>query len=189
MIKILLGVLVVLVFAQPGEAKPRHSTHHHRILRAHKHRARHSSTKHHRVLRRHTHRWRQILDIRWRASYEAPLSAEHSSILATARRYLGSRNFTGHRGIPWCAAAIGSWLRQAGYASLRSLRAIDYLHYGAPTWPHIGALAVLRHHIGIVAGLTARGVLLLSGNHGHRVAYGIYSMYRILGFREPVPWM
>lgn len=50
----------------------------------------------------------------------------------------------------------------------------------------IGSIAVLRHHVGIVVGRTARGPVLLSGNHSRRVGVGVYSARRILAYREPV---
>lgn len=176
-------VLAALIVGSLSPALAAPAWHHHVHHHVHRHRV------HHR-LRHHRHRHARHIFVRY-ASPPFPslfrlTAPDPSRLLAVAKRFLGARNFTGHRGIPWCAAAVGSWLRQAGYASLRSFRAIDYLHYGYPTSAHTGALAVLRHHVGIVVEVTARGVLLLSGNHGHRVAYGTYPLSRILAFREPV---
>jgi uncharacterized protein (TIGR02594 family) len=106
-------------------------------------------------------------------------------LLAAASRFLGGGNFTHFRG-PWCAAAVGRWLSIAGYRRLRSLRAIDYARYGRRSGPRPGALAVMRHHVGIVVGVSRRGVLLLSGNHRHRVSLGVYPRRRIVAYRSPV---
>ncbi len=106
-------------------------------------------------------------------------------LVAVALRYLGHGNFTHFHG-PWCAAAEGRWLALAGYHRLKSLRAIDYRHYGRPSRPAPGAIAVLRHHVGIVVRMTPRGPLLISGNHRHRVGLGVYSARRILAYRRPV---
>ncbi len=109
-----------------------------------------------------------------------------SRLLSVARAYLGRGNFTGYREA-WCADALRAWLRQSGHSIAGTdHRAISFARYGRPTSPHVGAVAVLRHHVGIVAAVTGRSVVLLSGNHGRRVALGVYSRRRIVAFREPV---
>ena len=109
----------------------------------------------------------------------------NSQLVAVARRYVGSRRFTRYARA-WCADALGAWLRQAGYSSTGDGRAISYARYGRPSGPHVGAIAVMRHHVGIVIGYSARGPILLSGNHGHRVGVGVYSAHRVFSYREPV---
>jgi len=106
-------------------------------------------------------------------------------LLSVAQRDLGRGNFTGINAA-WCAAALGRWLHEAGYSRLASLRAVDYRRYGRATSAHVGAIAVLAHHVGIVAGFSPNGVVLLSGNHRRRVGLGVYSAWRILAFREAV---
>lgn len=117
----------------------------------------------------------------------APLDIRTPSQLVTiAQRYIGSRRFTSHARA-WCADALGVWLHKAGYSNTGDGRAISYLRYGRPAGgPRIGAIAVMRHHVGIVVGRTARGPVLLSGNHARRVGVGVYSAHRILAYREPV---
>jgi hypothetical protein len=105
--------------------------------------------------------------------------------LQVAERYVGHGNFTGFNG-PWCAASVGLWLREAGYSRLGSLAAVSYAHYGRPSAPKVGAVAVLPHHIGIVAKVYPTSILLLSGNHRHNVGYGMVSIRRIVAFRQPV---
>lgn len=108
-----------------------------------------------------------------------------TQLLAVAERYVGSRRFTVHARA-WCADALNAWLAKAGYHGTGDGRAISFARYGRPTGPKIGAIAVQRHHVGIVIGMTARGPVLLSGNHGHRVGVGVYSARRIIAYREPV---
>ncbi|MGO8738061.1 hypothetical protein [Rhodoblastus sp.] len=108
------------------------------------------------------------------------------SLLNVARRDLGRGNFTGFREA-WCADALRAWLRRSGYSLAGTdHRAISFARYGRPTSPHLGAIAVLRHHGGIVAGFTRGRIVLLSGNHGRRVALGAYPARRIIAFRNPV---
>ena len=107
-------------------------------------------------------------------------------LVATADRYRGARNFTGLRG-PWCAAALRMWLRMTGHSIAGTdNRAISFAHYGRASGPRVGSIAVMRHHVGIVAGFKGGNPVLLSGNHGHRVGVGVYSARRIIAYREPV---
>ena len=76
--------------------------------------------------------------------------AGDARLLHVAERYVGHGNFTGFNG-KWCAAAAGLWLKEAGYSRLGSLAAVDYARYGRASAPKVGAVAVLPHHIGIVA--------------------------------------
>jgi hypothetical protein len=114
----------------------------------------------------------------------ASLSGD-TRLLHVAERYIGGGNFTGFNG-PWCAASVGLWLREAGYSRLGSLAAVDYARYGRPSAPKPGAIAVLPHHIGVVAKVYPSSILLLSGNHRHNVGYGMVSIRRIVAFRQPV---
>jgi uncharacterized protein (TIGR02594 family) len=120
-----------------------------------------------------------------RFSYRFASHAVASPLVHVAKRYLGSGNFTGLHA-PWCAAAMRVWLAKAGYHAPRSNRAIDFAHYGHATHPRIGAVAVMRHHVGIVVGFSPRGPILLSGNHSHRVGIGAYSARRIIAYRSPI---
>lgn len=107
-------------------------------------------------------------------------------LLAVAERYVGSRRFT-RWARAWCADAMNAWLRRAGYRGTGDGRAISFARWGRPAGgPRVGSVAVLRHHVGIVAGRERGKIILLSGNHGGRVAFGAYSPHRILAYREPV---
>lgn len=124
-----------------------------------------------------------VVDIR---GMERNLPVVAPDLVAEAERFLGSRNFTGLR-VEWCKAALNVWLRRAGYFANSSLRAADALALGPRLRsPAIGAIAVWSHHTGVIAGMTPRGPLLISGNFGHRVAEGIQRRGRFLGYVEPV---
>lgn len=107
-----------------------------------------------------------------------------TQLLAVAERYIGSRRFTPYARA-WCADALNAWLRQAGYRGTGDGRAISFARYGRASGLKVGAIAVMRHHVGIVVGRSKRGVVLLSGNHSRRVGIGIYASHRIVAFREP----
>jgi hypothetical protein len=117
--------------------------------------------------------------------YSATAPVGDERVLRVAEHYVGHGNFTGFHG-KWCAAATGLWLREAGYTRLGSLAAIDYARYGRPSTPKPGVVAVLPHHIGIVAKVYPTSILLLSGNHLHNVGYGVVSKRSIVAFRAPV---
>jgi hypothetical protein len=120
-------------------------------------------------------------------SFYTPSSSGASGdrLLHVAERYVGKGNFTGFNG-KWCAAAAGMWLREAGYTRLPSLAAVSYARYGKPSGPRVGAVAVLPHHIGVVAKVYSDSILLLSGNHRHNVGYSVVSNRAIVAFREPI---
>lgn len=114
---------------------------------------------------------------RYRAVFEigAVSGPAQSRIIADARRYLGMGNVTGFRG-PWCMAFVQKILRETGHHFTRSLRAIDARFLGLPTTPRTGVVAYTAHHTGFVVGVERGRILLLSGNHGHRVGLGWYRM-------------
>ena len=67
----------------------------------------------------------------------------------------------------WC----GWWARQQkGVSSPSYNRAINWLNYGRPTSPQVGAVVVWSHHVGIITGRDSRGWLVTSGNWNNRVA-------------------
>lgn len=67
----------------------------------------------------------------------------------------------------WC----GWWARQQkGVTNPSYNRAINWLNYGRPTSPQVGAVVVWSHHVGIITGRDSRGWLVTSGNWNNRVA-------------------
>lgn len=57
------------------------------------------------------------------------------------------------------------------------------------TGMHVGAIAVMGRrgggHVGIVSGIKDGNPVIISGNHGHRVAEAVYSLRRIITFVDP----
>lgn len=89
----------------------------------------------------------------------------------------------------WCGAFLDKVLTEAGYHPGGNL-ARGYASYGYPTHARVGAIAVMAHHVGIVAEVGPGYVTLVSGNHsgksGHRtVGVGRYATSRVLTFRMP----
>ena len=119
------------------------------------------------------------------------MSASHSadarSYMGIARSHFGT-NPTGWSR-QWCAKWIDMVLRQSGRVGGGN-RAIGYKSYGRPTRCRVGALAVMKTHIGFVTACHGDSVTIISGNHsgspGRRtVGLGRYRMSRIVAFRMP----
>ena len=93
------------------------------------------------------------------------------------------------RGCPaaWCACYLNQTLARTGHRPLGSNRARDFAHYGHRAAPgQVGAIMVMAHHVGVVAGRCDDGrVKLVSGNHSHRVGAGCYSPGRAIAWRMP----
>lgn len=66
-------------------------------------------------------------------------------------------------------------------------RAIDWRHFGKPAPAGaVGSVAVMRSHVGIVAGQCGPGqIKLLSGNSSHRVRLACYPRSRVIAWRQP----
>lgn len=111
-----------------------------------------------------------------------------SDVVAEARRYLGG-NPTGRHSL-WCGAFVDYVLKQTGHAGGGNL-ARGYARYGTPvSGPQVGAIAVMSRrgggHVGFVTGVDASGnVVVISGNHGNRVAESVYPTSRILAYVVP----
>jgi uncharacterized protein (TIGR02594 family) len=82
-------------------------------------------------------------------------------------------------------------LKRSGHSGTGSDMASSFAHYGHRiSGPQVGAIAVMgRHgggHVGVVSGIDARGnPIIVSGNHGHRVAESTYSRRRIYAYVLP----
>jgi uncharacterized protein (TIGR02594 family) len=111
-----------------------------------------------------------------------------SSVVDQARRYLGT-NPTGRRSL-WCGAFMDMVLKQTGHAGGGNL-ARAYANYGQRvSGPQVGAIAVMGRrgggHVGVVSGFDAAGnPIIISGNHGHRVAESVYPRGRIYAYVMP----
>ncbi len=112
-----------------------------------------------------------------------------SDVVSEARRYIGG-NPTG-RGSLWCAAFMNLVLQRTGHRVTGSNMARSFASYGQRvTGPQVGAIAVMSRrgggHVGVVSGLDAKGnVIVISGNHGHRVAESVYPRSRIYAYVLP----
>jgi len=103
-----------------------------------------------------------------------------SQLIRLAMEHLGA-NPTGwsHN---WCGRFLAMTLEAAGHRGGGNLAA-GYVDYGLPTKAQVGAIAVMPHHVGIVTAVGPDYVVLLSGNHGHKVGVGRYASNKIIAYR------
>jgi uncharacterized protein (TIGR02594 family) len=182
----LLAMCSVIIFAiaTPASARSRHGAHH-----AQSHHSYHSSHRHHvrhqRVSRQDT---LQSADSA-AESFSNSASFGSSDVVSEARRYIGG-NPTG-RGRLWCARFMNMVLQRSGHKGTGSDMARWFSSYGQRiSGPQVGAIAVMsRHgggHVGVVSGIDPHGnPIVVSGNHGHRVAESVYSRSRIYAYVMP----
>lgn len=203
--------VAVVAIATPASARPAH--HHGRHVHAHHshhhakkhHVKRHHSARRHRAYRRgarHASRWDAgVRTMRAQRLHNANASMNSSdgfgsgfgasSVVAEARRYIGRGNPTGRRSL-WCARFMNMVLQRSGHQGTGSDMARSFAHYGRRvSGPQIGAIAVMSRgrrggHVGVVSGIDAQGnPIIISGNHGHRVAEAKYSRRRIYAYVMP----
>lgn len=116
------------------------------------------------------------------------------SLLSVALRDIGKRaHQLGVRRTLWCAAWLNRVLAKSGLRGTRSDLARSFLKLPRAA-PKPGAIAVLWRrsprsssgHVGIVKGFDRRGnPIIVSGNHGRRVAVARYPKARVLAYVEP----
>jgi hypothetical protein len=91
----------------------------------------------------------------------------------------------------WCAKSVNLWLQRSGKKGCGGNTAISCLSAGRKlAEPTIGALAVMKHHVGIVTEVHDSQVTLVSGNHSGRsgarkVGVGKYARGRVVGYVWP----
>ncbi len=92
----------------------------------------------------------------------------------------------------WCADFINFILRRTGHPTTNSRAARSFLDYGKRVnRPRVGAIVVLTRgknggHVGIVRGTDGAGnIIVISGNHGNKVAESTYPTSRVLGYVIP----
>lgn len=180
--------LAIVALATPASARPYHGASRH----FHAHQAKHHASKHygHRY-RHHARRGRYAA-----ASAETSTSQGFggfggSNVVAEARRYIGTGNPTGRASL-WCARFMNMVLERSGHKGTGSDMARSFASYGQRiSGPQVGAIAVMSRgrrggHVGIVSGIDAKGnPIVISGNHGHRVAEATYSRGRIYAYVMP----
>jgi len=95
----------------------------------------------------------------------------------------------------WCAAAVGAWLKQAGYVGTGSLAARSYLKWGKSLNKKVvpGAIAVFKRgnsswqgHVAICTGKETRTHMqVLGGNQRNAVNMRMYPKNKLLDTRWP----
>ncbi|WP_414709605.1 TIGR02594 family protein [Rhodopseudomonas sp.] len=202
-----LFIAAITAIASPASAR----SHHGGARHAHPHHAverHHHFTRHHRV--RHLGRHLR----RAASSFAAPQSTQSgsgfadsnavaseppsvgngfglSNIVATARSYIGGGNPTGRSSL-WCARFMNMVLQRSGHSGTGSDMARSFASYGQRiSGPQVGAIAVMSRgrrggHVGVVSGIDGHGnPIVVSGNHGHRVAEAAYPRSRIYAYVMP----
>jgi uncharacterized protein (TIGR02594 family) len=112
-----------------------------------------------------------------------------SNVVSEARRYIGG-NPTGRSRL-WCARFMNMVLKRSGHSGTGSDMASSFAHYGRRvSGPQVGAIAVMGRrgggHVGVVSGIDRHGnPIIVSGNHGHRVAESTYPRGRIYAYVLP----
>ena len=82
-------------------------------------------------------------------------------------------------------------LKRSGHSGTGSDIASSFARYGHRlSGPQVGAIAVMGRrgggHVGVVSGIDSRGnPIIVSGNHGHRVAESVYPRGRIFAYVLP----
>jgi uncharacterized protein (TIGR02594 family) len=178
------GFLAVVAFAAPASARPHHRAGHHAHVHHHKH---HHHARHQHRHRHYHHRYRHTSQ----GAEETGFSGGGfvSNIVAEARRYIGG-NPTGRSRL-WCARFMNMVLKRSGHQGTGSDMASSFAHYGRRvSGPQVGAIAVMGRrgggHVGVVSGVDRRGnPIIVSGNHGHRVAEAVYPRGRIYAYVVP----
>jgi uncharacterized protein (TIGR02594 family) len=114
-----------------------------------------------------------------------------SGLVETARSFIGRGNPTA-RGRLWCAAFMNLVLKRTGHQGSGSDMARSFSSYGQRlSGPQVGAIAVMSRgrrggHVGVVSGIDAKGnPIIVSGNHGNRVAESTYSKGRVYAYVMP----
>ncbi len=207
--------VAIVAIATPASARPSHHhgrhAHGHHVHKHHhvkKHRAaRHHNARRHRAYRhrgRHVSRWDSgVRTMRAQRLHTANASMGDgsadfgassfgsSNVVAEARRYIGRGNPTGRRSL-WCARFMNMVLQRSGHKGTGSDMARSFAQYGRRvSGPQVGAIAVMSRgrrggHVGVVSGVDAQGnPIIISGNHGHRVAEAKYSRRRIYAYVMP----
>ena len=114
-----------------------------------------------------------------------------SGLVAEARRYLGG-NPTGRSSL-WCGHFMNLVLQRSGMRASQSNTARSFASYGRRvSGPQVGAIAVMSRgkrggHVGVVSGIDRSGnPIVISGNHGGRVAEAVYPRGRIFAYVMPL---
>jgi hypothetical protein len=187
MIKIVLIALAFVTSITFAEARPGHhrGVHRHAEARAAStHRLRvHSVRDGHAHHARHSRGARSpVADDQpsWFSGLFVAQASGGSALVSKARSYLGQgARQVGVRTTLWCSAFIRKLSPTTGVDD----RAASWLNRPRVA-AAVGAVVVTgRHHVGIVSGFTKAGdPIVISGNHGRRVAESVYPRKRVLAY-------
>jgi len=180
-------LLALLLGVSTAQARPHHRHHHRHVVHHHRH---HVNHRHHAY--RHHHRAVRTEEAGFGGGFFSGFSGGFGggSIVAEARSYIGSGNPTNRRRL-WCARFMNMVLQKTGHKGTGSDMASSFARYGRRvSGPQVGAIAVMSRrgggHVGVVSGIDAKGnPIIISGNHGHRVAEATYSRGRIYAYVMP----
>lgn len=92
---------------------------------------------------------------------------------------------------PWCGGFMSYILEQAGYKSMRTASALDYLNYGIPiSEPKYGCIIIYQRagggHVHFYEASNSLTYLGIGGNQNNSVCELNYLKARALGFRWPL---
>jgi hypothetical protein len=91
----------------------------------------------------------------------------------------------------WCAKSVNLWLAQSGKKGCGGNTAVSCLSAGRKlSGPQVGAIAVMKHHVGIVKEVHGGHVTLVSGNNAGRsgnrkVGISKYARGRVMAYVWP----
>jgi hypothetical protein len=91
----------------------------------------------------------------------------------------------------WCAKSLNMWLARSGKRGCGGNTAISCLAAGRKlSGPQVGAIAVMKHHVGIVKEVHGKHVTLVSGNNSGRsgarkVGVSKYARGRVVAYVWP----
>jgi uncharacterized protein (TIGR02594 family) len=91
----------------------------------------------------------------------------------------------------WCAKSLNMWLERSGKRGCGGNTAISCLNAGRKlSGPQVGAIAVMKHHVGIVKEVHGGHVTLVSGNNSGRsgarkVGVSKYARGRVMAYVWP----
>ncbi|HEU0017855.1 MAG TPA: hypothetical protein VFQ31_05800 [Methyloceanibacter sp.] len=123
------------------------------------------------------------------AMRDVQMSAGASPWLLHALNDVGT-NPTGWKRL-WCAKSLNMWLEQSGKRGCGGNTAISCLNAGRKlSGPQVGAIAVMKHHVGIVKEVHGAHVTLVSGNNSGRsgarkVGVSKYAKGRVMAYVWP----
>lgn len=127
---------------------------------------------------------KQRVQHRHRAAAVVQVASGSSDVVSAARAEVGKGAVYGRSNL-WCARFMNWVLERSGYHGTGSDLAWSFASL-PQTYMHVGAIAVMRHHVGVVSGVTASGdPIIISGNNGHRVRETVYPRSRVATFVVP----